>query len=1462
MKKSIKAFLISLSCVCMAAATGCALGTIHTQPPKVEDSSNSSASTPEKPQGTLKVTFAEEEGYDILSNVKNGELVNAGDVVSFRLDMSVFYTGYPIVYVNGKAIAPNDNGEYSVEMSEAIEVTVGGIYKDTSNMAGTGSFEDAFVVSRPIDLLYIAEQVNKGVYEYVTGAYVLANDIDCGGEELEIIGDMSTENSFFSGCFTCYTNADTGEMEEHTISNFVINSENANHVGLFGTVYSDLSVTSSGLFYGINLENFIINASLDEDMLIASRSLSVGSLIGYGVGANVYLCNATNGEINVYGDASYFSFAGGLVGYQQAFYMAEYDSYFPSEIVYSSTDVDIRIMKGMALYAGGISGYLATNSPSGATAFIHNSYARGNVSGALRAGGVAGGLGRYTSVGNSYASGNVFAKATQSLDDILLTDTEYCYANAGGVVGFAENDTIVNDCFFAGQTAASAVSAGCASAKDIIGGGYEEGNASAAAEAYVINNCIPASELKETMSDNNNTFKATFGWENFDWVFSASDYPTVNYNSAETAVKASVTFHYVSNNGEVTVNGNPAETITYFDTANQSANIYAPMGNYFLTESFRRTILADNGYVSYGYFFDEACTQKVPYSYVPQRNVNLYVGFADVTPILGTYQMLNENSTAPLTVTFDSLGFAHYSDGTTEQTAYYFFDGETIIIEGARLARYYDGEIIIDETDTSVAADANFDLYRYNYYDFVGGLTDEELQLYDGVYFTAENPLRAKKNLFRGERYDEDGKVYKFYGETVTIEHGSDFLIYTYVISGNDITLTDASGNTSVLGVDSLKEFDQFKGVWTKSATINKTYIFDGMGGWTYEYVSYDRANGYSYEERLVEQASGTYTVSGDILYLSDGTVVTFEDGNLLVSKDGNKQTYYAEFSYVGTWQNANLTVQLLGIGKNGVGNAVLDYGDGMYYDLVYEVSETNGYVCLYWPHDIYGKDALFGYFVYDAATNTLLATLTDSDNAETGYTQGNLFVVDDYNGEWICDVAEFSNVEFDFNGNGLYGFLYGYAGMEGKLTLLDLTTNKETLLTYTLDSTLKGHFAYNGVRYVMEYDEDREAVILSAEGVNAQLQRKDELAKIKFVDTDGNTYYFDGRSNLTTTGGKLTVNGETTYTYLTNDNGWLVKDGEEAVGEVTLAESKAHYLLTYTDGTVKNLYVSNNFIGEWAIGGEYGMLKIGPTDLNGLIQANYKGHDVIINTLEPTLLTFKYREDNMPITYYIFVVEDTVLGYDVLVLSQYTNLYSGDYAICTKAHALYGEWEWAKSNGDKFILKFDGIASGAYSYGVATLSRGGAGKTDYYYRTEEKGITLWSQAPLGGKTLYYKIELLDIATDDLTADNVFVKRDAEGNIIAAFKRIEADGLLFVEAKDEANNVFFFDGGNAGGASGKLYVNGEYKYDYVVKAYNTDQTADLEITDVETGVKYSATLDYSTSGNYSIEIGEVIEDNA
>ena len=1463
MKKSLKSLLLSLSFVCLVASIGaCTDKTLESSSISssiVENSEESTSSeiTPEKPEATLKVTLVEGEGYTFDTTLKANELVAPGEVIDFSVKMSALYTGYPVVYINGKAIAPDNSGVYHIEMQEDIEVTVAGVQKDVSTMAGTGSFEDAFVVTKPIDLLYIAEQVNKGVYEYVTGAYVLANDIDCGGEELQIIGDMSTENSFFSGCFTCYTNADTGEMQAHTISNFTINSDDANYVGLFGTVYADVSVTSSGLFYGINLENFVINARISEDVMSANRSISVGGLIGYGVGANVYLCSATNGEINLYGDTNYFSFAGGLIGYQQAFYMPDYDMNFPSEIIYSHTDVNIRVLKGMALYAGGIAGYVATNVPSGATAYIHNSYANGNISGALRAGGIAGGLSQYTSVSNCYATGNIYAKANQSLDDILLTDTQYCYSNAGGIVGYAENDTIVNDCFFAGNASATAASAGCNQAGDIVGGGNEKGDLSASAEKYIINNCLTSSELKSSMSENNTLFKDTFGWATFDWVFGALGYPTINYTSATERQTAVVTFYYVAGNNTVTVDGKDKEEVTYFDTANQSINIYVPMGNYFLTNSFKRTIIADNGNLSYGYFFDEACTEKVPYAYVPQRNITLYIGFADATPILGEYQIAYNGSTAPISLTFDGDGLVHYTDGSATQTAYYFFDGENVLIEGARLARYYNGAIIVDETDTSVVADANFDLYRYDYYDFVGTLTDGALSLYDGVYFTETAPLGAQKEIFRGS-YHIDGAIYNFYGETATKTYGAEFITYTYVKNGEELLLTDENGTQTTIAISALQSFDEFKGTWTKSATINKTYTFDGMGGWSYAYVSYDR-NGYTYEERIVKQERGNYTLSEGVIDLGNGTTATFNaDGQLVVTESGKTQIFYAQYSYVGVWKSSNMTIELLGIGKNGMGSAILSYGDGMTHDLVYEVSETDGYVCLYWPHDVYTKDTLFGYFTYDVATNTLLSTLSDSNNTETGYTQGNLFVVDDYNGEWICDEEAFANVEFDFNGNGLYGFLYGYTGMEGTLVLRDLTTGQRTVLTYTLDSTLKGHFAYNGTRYVMEYDEDAKAVRLTANGEVSNLQRKDSLAGFDFVDMDGNTYRFDGRSTLSM-GGILTVNGNLTYTYVADGNGWKVFNGSNEIGTVALANSKAYYEMTLS-GEAINLYVSNAFIGEWAIGGEYGMMKIGPTDLFGKIQANFKGYDVEITTLEPNLLTFKYWEDNMPITYYVFVIEDEILGYDVLVLSQYSNLYSGSYSICTKAHALYGEW----INGTgEFTLRFDGITSGSFSNGVAELYRNTPSHTDYYYRTESYGITLWSQTMLGGKTLYYKLVMLDVATltdADKTAMNVFMQKDEHGNILAAFRRIEADGLLFVNAKDADGNTYFFDGENVNGNVGHLSVNGEVKYTYKVKAYNDNSTATLELTSIEDGTKYSATLDYSTSGAYTIEISEIIDD--
>jgi hypothetical protein len=427
---------------------------------------------------------------------------------------------------------------------------------------------------------------------------------------------------------------------------------------------------------------------------------------------------------------------------------------------------------------------------------------------------------------------------------------------------------------------------------------------------------------------------------------------------------------------------------------------------------------------------------------------------------------------------------------------------------------------------------------------------------------------------------------------------------------------------------------------------------------------------------------------------------------------------------------------------------------------------------------------------------------------------------------------------------------------MEGVLTLR-FSSGEALNLKYTLDSELKGQFSYDGVRYTMEYDEYANKIRLTALDDHSELQRKDALAGLNFVDQQGVSYHFDGRSALTT-GGILTVDGNTTYTYRANADGWDIYSNSAVIGNLTLSEDKAYYELTI-NSTVKSLYLSNAFIGNWAIGGEFGMMEIGPTDLNGNIKAVFKGYNVDITTLEPNLLTFKYWEDKMPITYYVFVVEDEVLGYDVLVLSQYSNLYSGDYSICTKAHELYGEW--VNGTGE-FTLRFDGITSGAYSNGVAELYRGTPSHTDYYYRTESYGITLWSQSLLGNKTQYYKLIMLDVASltaADKTAMNIYMKKDAHGNILAAFKRVEADGLLFVNAKDTAGNTYFFDGENVNGKPGNLSVNGEVKYTYKVKAYNDDSTATLEITSLADGKTYSATLDYSKSGNYILTIGEIIE---
>ena len=1451
MRKFLTAFLALCACAFTTTAVACGDNTqsdlsgsslsassVSSVDSSLDSASDSASSESTEQKANRTVCFEAGEGFTYVdNNVENGGEIPEGSVLTFRISLGAFYTGSPIAYINDTPTAPKADGTYEIPVgAEDITVKVEGVRKDISNMAGSGTIEDAFLVTKPIDLLYIAEQVNKGNTAYTTGSYILANDIDCKGEELNVIGDYSNEAAIFSGCFSCVTNSETGEMQRYTISNFTINSESSGYVGLFGAVFADMTVTSSGLFYGIRLDNFTINAGVSE-ITTESKTLTCGALIGYGVGANVYLCDATNGEINLNADQSYFSFAGGLIGYQQAFYEPTYDAYFPSEVAYASVDVDVNILGGMTLYAGGITGYMATNYPFGAAASIHNSYALGSINGALRSGGIAGGLGQFTVISNCFAMGEISARSNSPIDDPLSTSEEYSYAYAGGLAGYAENDSIAHDSFFNGSVNAHAVSGeACALTSPSIAGGDVAGTVSIDSQKYLAIDCLENVDL----ADDTYLTKA-LGWQKYDWIFTPNDIPSINYGTADGIITMALTIQFVAPNGtKILVDTQPSVQIKYLDTSTQSSNSYTPIGTFFANGSLDIYYEADNGYLSYGYFFDEACTKKVPYSYLPIKNVTLYVGFADPEPILGTYYLTPENSAKALQLTFDETGIVTYADGMSEQQANYSFDGTYVLIEGARLARYYLGDVIVSD-DTSIFADPSFDLYRYSYYNFLGTLVDGGVALYDGVYFTQSAPLLVKESATRGEYYKKEANgttYYTFYGDKTVVEW-----------VGTDGTYTYEEMDGTPFDVATLTPLDEFKGTWVKSATVNKAYSFDGAGNWEYLHTAYERGtngNFFTYNEKILEQASGTYeVVDNQIIFTHNEKTVTASlnsDGFLEI--EGG--TYYREYSFTGTWAGNGYTLTLEGIGETHIGRATLQYLDGFTTEFVYEVSETSGVVAVYYPHASYVKDTLYGYFTYDVATNTL-TFVQYTEETESGYAAESLYLCDDYIGEWICNVPALQNVEFDFNGFGLYT----YIGLTGTVTLTE--NGVSTVVEYSLDSSLKGKFAYKGIMYEMEYDEDEKRVVLSL-GTNATLERKDEFANVSFVDMAGNKYAFDGKSALDI-GGKLKV-GDKEYSYFPNGESYKVLDGATEVGSVV--KESNHYLLTIGED-VSELYIANEFMGDWAISNQYALFHIGPTDTNGVIKANFKGTEVELTYIDPATLTFYYREDKMPITYYVFVIFDEATGDNVLVLSEFTNLMQGEYFICSKVNNLFGTWYWTGDKG-KTTLIFDGVTSGyvnGYAEQTLTLNTLTV-TTEYFYAVRDNGIVMWSREPMAERTWYFRLDLVPEKDMEEAAkrDDAYVLYDENGNIKQVLIRAEVDGLYLTEAFDEEGNEYIFDG------EGKLLVNGTAKYTYVIKSYNSNNTASLEVTDIASGKLYEAKLDYSDPTHLLFILGEEIAEPA
>ena len=155
----MRKFLISMLATCALALSMTAVGCEWLEGP-TDSSLDSSSSTQ---TGELRnVTFIKGEGYDFTSNIGAAQgQIPEGTALTFTLDVGAFYTGSPIVYVNEKPVAPLKDGSYSIDVgSDNLTIRAEGVRKDVSNMAGTGAFDDAFVISRPIDLYAMSVYIN------------------------------------------------------------------------------------------------------------------------------------------------------------------------------------------------------------------------------------------------------------------------------------------------------------------------------------------------------------------------------------------------------------------------------------------------------------------------------------------------------------------------------------------------------------------------------------------------------------------------------------------------------------------------------------------------------------------------------------------------------------------------------------------------------------------------------------------------------------------------------------------------------------------------------------------------------------------------------------------------------------------------------------------------------------------------------------------------------------------------------------------------------------------------------------------------------------------------------------------------------------------------------------------------------------------------------------------------------
>ncbi|MDE7453407.1 MAG: hypothetical protein K2N22_03265 [Clostridia bacterium] len=1228
---------------------------------------------------TYNAEYVDENNKVVTIDTENrdGTPLPRGTEISFDIGVSVYYGENPeyTVLADTQIIQPDDNGKYHTTISRRTTITVQGLQLDKTFVEredGSGTRENPFRLRRPIDLYMMSTLVNGSIYysQVSTAYYRLEEDIDLKGEELFIIG--ISDEYYFAGDF---------DGNGHTIKNYYISATAVDqddystgfmpNIGLFG-------VAAFAQIYDLNIEGFkceVDGSPWDNDEHKDDyQGFIVGGIAAYAVGVNITNCSVSGEIIATAGD-NRFGYVGGIAGYLASAYNNQTATRYYSTVRSCSSDMYIEGRAGVVYAAGGIAGYV-TSYDEKTPSMIINSYTVGEVGGAMRSGGIAGIVASYSSVTNCYTSGYVAANA-RVRNDANYGDNRYAYA--GGIAGELQPDAVIANCFLANGAQSAVTATALAGSRFALSGdiaGIEQnGGIYIQAAKGLVYNC--ASARTETINDN--YIKTELGWVDGDWTFNGNGRPTVNAGDG-------------SNSFAITVNLNDGAQIHGSAALTQNVeDAYMPMSYWFLTsDNLSEFLTDDNGNRSYGYYFDNGLQNKVPQSYVPTGDVELYVGFADYSEIAGVYylQISGQNGSGRYLELRDD-GVLVYRDGAIKSETYYYYDGTTATLCDTYLS------VMGGNTD----AYASFKAQKT--------ADGKGLTIWDLNYYPVTAPLTAVKEIenFVYGKYYGTGVEYTFNADGTGAFNGQAF---TYEVDGANLEITlnnspvsgTVAGNKVIsAGGVNLTPFHEFAGEWEISAGLHKVYKFDGKGNWVYEYYGHKDGN-----VILKGSDNGTYTVSGSVITLTGkGVSFTFENGCL---KSNGEVYFYKEYSYAGTWNNLAkieaVELVLKGVTSAGCGDAYINYGgNNGAYDVTYE--EKNGKIY------VYNNDFRIAVLEFSRDELTLSGKIFNINSGEEE--EITFYLYDDFKGEWISD-----GMDVTFNGLGNYN-------VEGNNDFLPasgtVTVNGADLPngTYTLtDNTLTGKFVYNGDEYTISYDEVNKQIAVTG-STNFTLQPRDAWYHIKL--TDGTYIYsFDGKSALT--GGGVMTKTNISDGTSTTETGYKTK----------VSVSGTDYKLNGN-----TVYLYTEFTGTWKIAGTYGQtLTIPQFNATNTASGTYDGSACVF-TYYPNgnYITITDPADEKALPLYITALTNgtvTELGIGT------ENDAAAFIVVCTQAADDDYKGNYAYDGG---VLTLDGLGNSAFADGSAKYVKDNKVVEEYTYTIDEFGQVLLLSASRGLYTVFYE---------------------------------------------------------------------------------------------------------------------------